>query len=154
MTYTIEPYSIAYKDVFHHLNRKWLEAYFVVEPVDVKALTDPDGYILNSGGEIWFAVQHGEAVGCYALKHDGDGVFEFTKYAVDPKAQGTGIGRALMDHATERFQARGGTRLYLETNTVLETAMTMYLKNGWTQVEPERVSPYARCNCTMVWSAS
>lgn len=152
-SFTIEPYHVDYRPAFYDLNARWLEAYFEVEPVDVTALTDPDGYLLNAGGEIWFAVENGTVLGCYALKRHEEGVFEFTKYAVDPASQGKGIGRALMDHATARFQARGGKKLFLETNTKLDAALAVYRKHGWVEVNPERQSPYARCNYVMEWQA-
>lgn len=152
--FTIEPYNVNYATAFKDLNVRWLEAYFEVEPVDVTALTDPNGYILNAGGEIWFAVKGGVAVGCYGLKHTQPGEFEFTKFAVDPSMQGTGVGRALMEHAIERFKARGGHRLFLDTNTRLKAAAALYEKTGWVKIERDGDSPYARCDATWEWRST
>ena len=147
----ILPYDVRYAAAFKTLNLRWLEAYFEIEPVDLKALDDPEGYILSGGGEILFAVQDGRAIGVAALKHDGDGVFEFTKFAVDPEVQSKGVGSKLIQAAIDRFQARSGRRLYLETNTKLKAARLLYDRFNWVEKEPARQSPYARCNCYMEW---
>lgn len=150
-SFTLEPYNIAYKQAFKDLNVRWLEAYFRVEPIDEEALGNPDGYILNSGGEIWFAIVDGKAKGCFGLKHIGDGVFEFTKYAVDPSTQGMGIGKALMQKAIDRFKERGGRKLYLETNKDLKTARHLYDSFDWVEYPQPKGSIYDRANCYMVW---
>lgn len=144
-------YQPRYRAAFRTLNIAWLDAFFVVEDIDEAVLSNPESYILNKGGQIFFALHGGMPVGCAALKHDGDGVYEFTKFAVDAGQQGKGVGAALMEAALKAFEAAGGVKLFLETNTKLEAARTLYDRYGWQEVAGERVSPYARCNCTMVW---
>lgn len=148
----LTPYDIRYKDAFKNLNYEWLEQYFEIEPIDKQSLGNPDSFFLNEGGEIWFALVDGQPLGTFALKHYGAGVFEFTKYAVHSSAQGLGLGGKLMRCATNRFQARGGKKLFLETNTILENARQLYLKYGWVDKEPAQKSPYARANSYMVWT--
>jgi len=145
------PYDAQYKDAFASLNIAWLEEFFEVEDIDRTALFDPDGFILNGGGEIWFALVDGQPLGTFALKNWGSGRWEFTKFAVDSAAQGLGIGTLLMQCGTDRFQARAGAVLFLETHTSLKAARAVYNRSGWVELDPPKPSPYARANCYMEW---
>jgi ribosomal protein S18 acetylase RimI-like enzyme len=78
-------------------------------------------------------------------------VFELTKLAVDPDVRKGGVGRALCEKVIERFQARGGTLLYLETNTLLENAIRLYKKLGFKELPNPIDSPYERSNYYMEW---
>lgn len=149
--FTIESFDVAHRQAFYDLNIWWLKEYFVVEPIDEKVLSNPEELILDKGGEIYFAVIDGKAVGAVAMKVEADGVFELTKLAVDPTVQQGGMGRALCEKVIERFKARGGRKLYLETNTVLEPAIKLYWKLGFIALEPEEPSPYERANYYMEW---
>ena len=148
---TLQPYDPIYDQAFYDLNVRWLKEFFVVEDYDEKVLSNPMDYIISKGGEIWYAVMNDQAVGCAALMPAEAGVYEFTKYAVDPSAQGYGLGKLLMEHCIQRYKELGGHKLFLETNTKLETAMQLYKRYGWQEVQPEKPSPYARANCMMVW---
>jgi len=136
---------------FKALNMRWLQQYFVVEPVDEQVLTDPKTHILDGGGEIWMAELGGKPVGCVALKLVGGDVFELTKLAVAPKAQGLGLGRKLMQQAQDRFLSRNAKKLFLDSNDQLQTARQMYQKLGWQDATPPTPSHYARANVHMVW---
>ncbi|WP_417450391.1 bifunctional helix-turn-helix transcriptional regulator/GNAT family N-acetyltransferase [Kordiimonas sp.] len=151
LTFEIVPYDTAYKEAFYDLNIAWVEQFFKVEPIDEVVLSDPEGKILDTGGEVYFAVADGIAVGAVAMKAEGDGRFELTKLGVDPNVRKGGMGRALCEKVIERFKARGGKTLYLETNTVLTPAIALYDKLGFVQMEPPVPSPYERANYYMEW---
>ncbi len=153
-SFEIVPYDVAYRQAFYDLNVAWVKQYFKVEPIDEKVLSDPEGTILDKGGEIFFAVADGKAVGAVAMKAEGDGRFELTKLGVDPNVRQGGIGRALCIEVINRFQARGGKTLYLETNTVLEPAIRLYHRIGFKEMEPPVPSPYERANYYMEWRAA
>jgi len=149
--FTIEPFDVKYRQAFYDLNVYWLKKFFVVEPIDETILSDPEGQILAKGGEIFFAVQDGRAVGTVALKPTSEGVFELTKLGVDPTAQGGGMGQALCEEVIRRFEARGGGLLFLETNTTLTPAIRLYEKLNFVVKEPPTPSPYERANYYMEW---
>ena len=130
--FEILPYHDRWRQAFHDLNIWWMEKFFKVEPIDEQILSDPEGEILDHGGEIFFAVVDQKAVGAVAMKLVEPGVFELTKLGVDQRVQQGGMGKALCLEVIERFQARGGKRLFLETNTVLTPAIKLYEKN-WFQ---------------------
>ncbi len=62
---------ITYRDEFAadfaRLNYEWIERYFSVEDEDVKALSDPVAHIIDPGGEIFFILADGKAVGTVAM---------------------------------------------------------------------------------------
>ncbi|MCJ9428270.1 bifunctional helix-turn-helix transcriptional regulator/GNAT family N-acetyltransferase [Kordiimonas marina] len=149
--FTIEPFDVKYRQAFYDLNVDWLKKYFVIEPIDETVLSDPESQILAKGGEIFFAIRDGRAVGTVALKPTSEGVFELTKLGVDPTAQGGGMGRALCEEVIRRFEARGGTLLFLETNTVLKPAIRLYETLNFVAKEPPAPSPYERANYYMEW---
>lgn len=152
-SFTVEEYHDRWQKAFYDLNIWWLRDYFKVEPIDERVLSDPENQILAKGGEIFFAVSGGTAVGAVAMKRERAGVFELTKLGVDPAVQKGGMGRALCERVIERFQARGGITLFLETSTVLEPAIKLYWKLGFIEKPNPVESPYERSNYYMEWQA-
>jgi len=157
--FTIEEYHDRWRQDFYDLNIWWLREHFNVEPIDELVLSDPENQILAQGGEVFFAVtgdkseaqSASKAVGAVALKRQGPGRFELTKLGVDPSVQKSGMGRALCLRVIERFQARGGGTLFLETSTILEPAIKLYHKLGFVEQPNPHTSPYVRSNYYMEW---
>lgn len=149
--FEIVDFASRYADAFDRLNREWLDKYFRVESIDQAVLTDPAGTIIAQGGAILFACAGDEVLGTVALKHQGERVFELTKMAVTARAQGRGIGRALLCAAIDRYAALGGTRLYLESHSSLATAIRLYENAGFVHEEPPAPSEYQRADVYMVY---
>lgn len=149
--FEIVPYHASWRHAFRDLNIWWLQQYFTVEPIDEQVLADPEGTILDKGGEIYFAVADGQALGTVAMKLTSPGVFELTKLGVDPEVQQGGMGRALCEKVIERFAARGGKTLFLETNTTLAPALRLYDALGFKEKPFPEASPYERSNYYMEW---
>ena len=149
----IADYDPRWRTDFARLNIDWLERYFVVESIDREVLSDPETYILADGGRVLLAVdEHDRAVGAVALKHEGHGVYELTKMAVDPTCQGRGIGRLLMDAALDRYRALQGRELFLESSSKLAPALKLYESVGFRHhPAPRPGSHYARADVYMVW---
>ena len=74
--------------------------------------------------------------------------YELAKMAVADSAKRRGIGWALGEAVIERARQLGASRLYLESNTVLEPAIELYRKLGFSPV-PTQPSAYQRCNIQM-----
>ena len=149
----IHDYDPRWRADFARLNVEWLERWFVVEDVDREVLGDPEAHILAAGGRVLFAVDgRGHALGTVALKHEGDGVYELTKMAVDPAARGRGIGRLLMRRALEVYGELGGRELFLESSAKLAPALRLYESVGFVHhPAPRPGSHYARADVYMVW---
>lgn len=134
---------------FRELNEEWLHAYFSIEPRDEELLGDPQTHVLDEGGRILFASLHGELVGTCALIDEGDGVFELSKMAVTEPCRGLGVGGRLLDAVIREFRRSKGKRLFLESHSSLETAISLYERRGFEHARPHCDSPYARCDVYM-----
>ncbi|HEX3918649.1 MAG TPA: GNAT family N-acetyltransferase [Caulobacteraceae bacterium] len=134
---------------FKALNEAWITHYFRLERKDIEVLSDPQGRIIDGGGKIVFVVEDGAAIGCCALMALPDGGFEVAKMAVAEPHKGRGLGRALMAACVERARAAGAPRLYLETNSALAPALSLYRSFGFQKIPPAQPSPYARADVVM-----
>lgn len=146
----IVPYEAAYRKAFHDLNEAWISTYFKMEASDYKALDDPEGHILQKGGHIFVALYKDEPVGVVALipMKDPDYDYELAKMAVSPLAQGKSIGWLLGTALIAKARELGASKIYLESNTILKPAISLYHKMGFQKVAA-RVSPYERANIQM-----
>jgi GNAT superfamily N-acetyltransferase len=137
-------------EAFRLLNEEWISHYFRLEDKDRETLSNP-GNILDAGGQIIMAVLGEERVGCCALIRIGDGEYEVAKMTVTDKYRGRGYGRAVLAGTIDEARKMGAKRLYLETNSSLTPAITLYESLGFRHLPPERVveSPYARADVYM-----
>ena len=142
-------YTPAYQADFKRLNVEWIERYFQLEAADLKALDQPDTYILRPGGHILLARHQGEIIGTCALLPMANATYELAKMAVSPAVQGLGIGYQLGLAAAAWARAQGARRLYLESNTKLKPALALYHKLGFQKTVAGQPSPYERCNIQM-----
>ncbi|KAA0994188.1 GNAT family N-acetyltransferase [Dyadobacter sp. UC 10] len=146
----IVTYEPQYQSAFRNLNVEWISTYFKMEEADYKSLDHPQAYILDRGGYILVALYKGEPVGVCALikMDDPDYDFELAKMAVSPRAQGMNIGWKLSNAAIEKARLLGAKGLYLESNTILKPAISLYHKLGFKKVTG-RSTPYERANIQM-----
>ena len=146
---------IPYQHDIHHahfvsINERWIKKYFGMEQSDINALHHAKSYILDKGGHIVMAELNGEIVGTCALikMEHPDYDFELAKMGVTPAAQGKGAGLLLGQAVIEKARSLGAKRIYLESNSVLESAIRLYRKLGFVDVKGVP-SPYCRCNVQM-----
>lgn len=145
----IESFKSEYAKAFKDLNLAWLEQYFVAEPYDIEVLSNPEKYILDKGGDIYFVIENGLPIGTVALMYNKYNELEFTKMAVDPKTQGKGYGRLLMNHCIDKAREMGANDLILYSNTKLNPAIELYRTSGFVEIDIQN-SEYERCNIKMV----
>lgn len=147
---TIIPFNPEFSEHFKMLNIEWLETYFYVEPFDLEVLSNPEEYIINKGGYIFFALQKNKVVGTVALMQTLEkGTFELTKMAVLPSYRGEGIGQVLLRHCIAFAKAKKFNRLLLYSNTLLKNAIYIYKKFGFIEIPLETESHYKRSNIKM-----
>ncbi|MDB5472685.1 MAG: N-acetyltransferase [Caulobacter sp.] len=134
------------------LNEAWIGSLFALEPSDAKVLDDPVGQVIAPGGRIFIAEDdRGTAIGCaglLVLGEDHGGGLELIKMTVSEAARGTGLGRLLMDHCIAAATAMGAGRLYLETNSSLAPALSLYRASGFVDLPPHETL-YARADVFM-----
>ena len=148
MIVEIIPFKKEYSSKFHDLNIEWLETIFYVEDHDKKVLSNPQSYIIDNGGYIFFAKYMGKIVGTVALMNESHG-YELSKMAVSPKFRGLKIGQQLMDYCIDFAKSRSLPKLILYSNTKLENAIYIYRKYGFIKIPVEKDCPYDRCDIKM-----
>lgn len=135
---------------FKTLNEEWITTFFEIEDADRKSLNNPKEYILDKGGAILVAMENSTVLGVCALLKMQDTTYDFelAKMAVSPKAQGKGIGLLLGKSILKKAKSLGARKLYLESNTILKPAISLYEKLGFQKVVGHH-TPYERCNIQM-----
>ncbi|MDQ7918302.1 GNAT family N-acetyltransferase [Mesonia sp. MT50] len=130
------------------LNYEWLEKYFRLEESDILSLSNPKKEIMDKGGFIFYAQVNEEIVGTYSLLKKKENIFELGKMAVSKKAQGHRIGTMLLEHCLRFATQKQIKIIVLYSNTRLESAIHLYRKYGFLEVELEK-GFYERANIKM-----
>ncbi len=151
MPIKIIDFKTEYAKKFYDLNIEWLKTFFYVEPYDEAVLSNPNTYIIDKGGYIFFALKAKKIVGTVALMPTKDtGVFELTKMAVLPAERGQKIGQQLLQHCINFGKSQDLKALLLYSNTILENAIYLYTKYGFKTLDLEKDSPYKRSDIKML----
>ena len=122
-----------YQPAMKALNIEWLEKYFEVEPIDEKVLSNPQQYIIDQGGKIFFAKIQEDIVGTVSLIKKSEHSYELSKMAVTDKVQSKGVGKILMKHCIEEAKKLGAKEVFLLSNTRLNKAINLYKKSGFVE---------------------
>ena len=77
------------------------------------------------------------------LAEDGNSLL-IENIAVSPAAQGTGIGRRLMEFAEDQARARGISRMTLYTNEVMTENLAIYAHLGYRETSRAEQDVYRR----------
>ncbi|HUI33620.1 MAG TPA: GNAT family N-acetyltransferase [Dysgonamonadaceae bacterium] len=136
------------KESIKTLNYEWLEKYFRVEKSDIVSLSNPKEEIIDKGGFIFYAKLNDEIVGTASLIKKNESVFELGKMAVSEKAQGDRIGTILLEHCLNIAKQKQIKTLILYSNTQLKSAIHLYNKYGFSEIELEK-GLYDRANIKM-----
>jgi len=89
----------------------------------------------SQGALFLVARKAGAAVGCVALRIDGEGYGELKRLYVAPEARGTGVGRLLVTAIEEAARDRGLTVLRVETGISQAEAIGLLRGAGYKQGE-------------------
>lgn len=144
----IIPFKEALASYFYELNVEWLKKYFYVEPYDELVLSNPQSYIIDKGGFIFFGRYQNEIVGVVSLINQGS-FFELSKMAVKPQFQGLKIGLQLMEFTIEFAKSKGWENLILYSNRKLVPAIRLYSKLGFKEIPLETDVNYERADIKM-----
>lgn len=142
-------YKEAYAKAFYQLNIEWLERFFYVEDFDREVLSNPNKYIIDKGGYIFFLLENTKVIGSVALMKKKEKVYELTKMAVIPEKRGNKMGQYLMDYCIDFAKIKKLKKLVLYSNTLLKNAIHIYIKKGFKEIPVEKDCPYKRSNIKM-----
>ena len=145
----IVDYQPQHQPYFEKFNRQWIEELFEMEPLDEWVLTNPEKAILEKGGAILMAEYHDVPAGTVGLRKFCDGVYEFTKMAVDPAFRRKGIAEAISYASFRKAKELHAERVILYSNTLNKEAIKLYEKIGFAHVPVEN-DVYKRADVKMV----
>jgi putative acetyltransferase len=103
--------------------------------------------LLQPSIRFFVARQQGTALGCGALKLEGDGSAEVKRMYVDPSSRGLGIGKALMRTIEDAARREAVRTLRLETGIHQPEAIGLYIASGFREVPafpPYQPDPLSR----------
>lgn len=112
----------------NYYNATAMREYFI--------LTDDEGKVLGGGG-------FGE---CTVF----DETAEMQKLYLSEEAKGKGYGRELIERIEKEALEHGYKQLYIETHTVLATAIKVYEHMGYSRIEKPANINHSAMNCFMV----
>ena len=130
---------IAYDEKYHadfkRMNLDYLDKYNLTESHDMIILDNPKEIVLERGGFLWLAKAGEEIVGTVGILNEGHGIFELIKMCVAESWRGRGISKLLMETCLQKVKELGGKKLFLFSNHQLQTALKLYTKYGFKNVE-------------------
>jgi ribosomal protein S18 acetylase RimI-like enzyme len=145
----VEKFHERYALDFGRLNYEWIAKSYGIEAHDNEVLDHPLESVIEPGGEIFFALDNGVAVGTVAMIPMGNGSYELAKMAVDPAVRGRGIGDLLMDACVMFARSLKAKSIILESNTKQEAAINLYRKFGFVEIPLDPNSHFVRANIRM-----
>jgi GNAT superfamily N-acetyltransferase len=87
-------------------------------------------------GVFLVVVDDGEDVGCGGIKALSPARYEVKHLWLQPRTQGRGLGRALLNELERRARDFGATEIVLDTNASLVAAGNLYRSNGYEEIAP------------------
>lgn len=138
-----------YAKDFADLNYQWIAESYGIEEHDHDQLDNPREAIIETGGEIFFAVADDQVVGTVAMIRMDSDDFELAKMAVNPEFRGRKIGDLLMDASVAFAKAKNANSIILESNTKQAAAISLYRKHGFVEIPLDPNSQFARANIRM-----
>lgn len=146
----IIPYDANYQPIFKSLNENWITSYWQLEAHDLEVLDYPQENVIDKGGFIFIATYKDEPIGVCALCKMNDSIYDYelAKLAVAPSSHGKGIGQLLCEAVIDQAKELGATRIFIESNTLLKPAISLYRKLGFKELKEYHPS-YARGDIQM-----
>lgn len=128
-------------EILAHLIKKVFEEFCIDIPGTV--YTDPTTdalyeLFLKRGSVYWIAEENDEIMGgCGIYPTEGlpEEYAELVKFYLSKGSRGKGIGNALMQKSIQSAKEFKYTHIYLESFPELSKAVSLYRKNGFTQLE-------------------
>lgn len=145
--YEVINFKSKYSKLFYDLNIEWLNEFFLVEDYDKKILLNPKKFIINKGGNIFFAKKNKEIIGVVALMPTHElHVHELTKMGVKKSFRNQGVGKLLLQKCIEQAAVNKLKKVIIYSNRKLKNAIHLYKSFGFIEVELEKKSNYQRAD--------
>lgn len=102
----------------------------------------PKHYLSHPRGKFWVVESGGLVVGTVGIQPtDKEEEAELRRMSVSSSMRRQGIGRRLLETTEEFCRGKGYHRIMLSTVDILQPALAMYLRNGYTPMRVEQFGP-------------
>lgn len=132
---SIESFKQEYISAFYSLNKEWIEEFWKLEESDINDLSTPKEYIIDKGGEVFFAIKDEKVIATSAMVYIDDSTFELAKMTVAKEFRGLGIANQLMDRCIDFAQRKNAQYIVLITNSALVIARNLYDKYQFKEID-------------------
>tara|TARA_X000000368_G_C23043618_1_gene718109 strand:+ start:505 stop:972 length:468 start_codon:yes stop_codon:yes gene_type:complete len=132
---SIKSFKQEYISAFYSLNKKWIEEFWKLEESDINDLSTPKEYIIDKGGEIFFAIKDDKVIATSAMVYVDDSTFELAKMTVAKEFRGLGIANQLMDRCIDFAKGKNAKYIVLITNSALVIARNLYDKYQFKEID-------------------
>ncbi|MDT8382780.1 MAG: GNAT family N-acetyltransferase [Gammaproteobacteria bacterium] len=137
-----------YLNDFIRLNEAWISKYFQIEEIDRELAANPQK-IIEGGGYIFSLIENNKVIGVCALFNEGNGIYELARMTIQKEHRGNGYGGKLLEACINKLRQIGAREVYLVSNTMLKSAISLYEKYGFKTTNIGQHPVYARANITM-----
>ena len=117
----------------------WVDVMGGARPVPM----DADYAALTAAGEVWVVEEDGSTVGILVLRVEPEHLL-LENVAIDPAAQGRGLGARLLAHVDDHARRHDRDRVLLYTNVLMTTNVAWYERHGYVETGREGTSPRRR----------
>ena len=131
---SIESFKKEYISDFYALNKEWIEESWQLEESDINDLSNPEKYIIDKGGEVFFAIKNDKVIATAAMVYMKRGIFELAKMTVVQECRGLGVANKLMDRSIDFAKENNADKIVLITNSSLVIARNLYDKYGFKEI--------------------
>ena len=132
---SIESFKKEYTSAFYSLNKEWIEESWELEESDINDLSTPKEYIIDKGGEVFFAIKDNKVIATSAMVYIDDSTFELAKMTVAKEFRGLGIANKLMDRCIDFAKGKNAKYIVLITNSALVIARNLYDKYQFKEID-------------------
>ena len=130
----IKSFKSEYTSDFYALNKEWIEESWHLEKSDINDLSNPQRYIIDKGGEVFFAIKNDTVIATAAMVSVDSKVFELAKMTVSQECRGLGVSNQLMDRCIDFAKENHADQIVLITNSALVIARNLYDKYGFKEI--------------------
>jgi ribosomal protein S18 acetylase RimI-like enzyme len=130
---TLRPATVADAPRLTELVRAAYEHYVVRLGSPPRPMMDDYAEVVRRNS-VTVAERRGQIVGLIVFGSDDEGFF-VDNVAVDPRHQGSGIGRALLEHAENAARRAGFDSMYLYTHELMTENLALYLRAGYVEYD-------------------
>ena len=131
---SIESFKKEYISDFYTLNKKWIEESWQLEESDINDLSNPKKYIIDKGGEVFFAIKNNKVIATAAMVYMNNRIFELAKMTVEQESRRLGVANQLMDQCIDFAKENNALKIVLITNSSLIIARNLYDKYGFKEI--------------------